>query len=246
MSESVKRIKKDEALVVSSTRTLFIGKIASQEENTELRKYLQSTDDVFEIYSFNETLYNVLFVIFFDLRTSERVYEDLKEQGKFVLYTISKYEIPRNGDRCDENKNQGTLLVMGRDLNEPLQEEELLALFQTHGKIRSVRDFKPFQKYLEFYDTRDTVKAFKSIDTTKYKNGYLSLKFFWDIPINTRWEMIKEVDNALKEMPILKEESDIKKEENGEKASKIYEKNVFLKAFDDFIVENLSHIEKWF
>lgn len=246
MTPPLKRLKKDEFPEVVSTRTLFISKISSKEENTKIKEYLQSTGNVHEIYSLNDSLYEVIFVIFYDIMTSEEVYNQLTKEGKEVLYTISKYEIPRNGEKCDETKNQGTILIMGRDLTEILTEDEVAELTEPFGKVRWIRDFKPFQKFVEYDDTRNALKAFKEINDMKYKTGSLAVKLSWDIPVNTRWEMIKEIDSALKQITTLKEEPEQKKEIKEEKISKIYEKSVFLKALDDFIVENISHIEKWF
>lgn len=243
MTHSVKRIKKDENQEISSTRTLCIGNISSIEEQQSIKDYLNSLENVFEIYTLNDQIYSVLFVIFYNYKTCEEVFDHFTAQDKVVLYTVSKYEIPRTPDKCDESKNQGTILVMGRDLTEPLAEEDLITLFQTYGKIRCIRDYKPYQKYIEFEDTRHAINAFNSIDGTKYKSGSLLLKFSWDIPVNKRWEMIKEIDTVLKEVASKKENIEMSPVE---KTNKIYEKNIFLKVLDDFIVENLDSIEKWF
>ncbi|RVD92078.1 hypothetical protein TUBRATIS_14350 [Tubulinosema ratisbonensis] len=241
MSQSIKRLKRDEDLKITSTRTICISNISSKEEQNLIKQYISDNSDVFEIYTINEDIYSVLFVIFYDIKTSEKIFDHFVQQGKTVLYTISKYEIPRTPDKCDSSKNQGTLLVMGRDLSEPLQEEDLLSLFEPFGKIRVIKDFKAFQKYIEFDDTRSALNALNSIDNCKFKDGFLSLKPSWDISINKRWDFIKEIDGLLSSIKI-KQDNNEKKEEKG---SKIYEKSVFLKALDDFIVENLSHIEKW-
>ena len=233
-----KRLKKDDNADHKPTRTLLVSKIGSQEENSKIREEVLRHGDVREMYTIQDS-FSVLFVMMYDIRASEKVFNVLKAQEKNVTYTISKYEIPREVDRCDESKNQGTLLLVSRDLEEPLSDQMVREMFQEFGDIKCIREYKTFQRFIEFYDSRSAIAAHKKLHEKAYGKGVIIIRFVWDISNKQRWSMIAETDSILKNLDI----GDTSEHAvSGNK--KIYDKNFFLKVLDDFIVENLDRIEK--
>lgn len=238
--KNVKRLKRDDRSDTKSTRTLLISGIKDKEENERIRSLVGSSGAVKEIYTIQESA-SILFAIMYDIRGAEGLFKILKSQGKNVIYTVSKYEIPREVDRCDETKNQGTLLLVSRDLDAPFTEEEVRKLFEEFGDIKCVREYKAFQRFIEFYDSRSAVSAFKKLHEKEYKKGTIIIRFVWDMTNKQRWAMIAETDSILKGLS-LGDKKESEKDTDGRR--KIYEKNALLKALDDFIVRNLDKLEK--
>lgn len=236
--KSVKRLKKDDTAETKPTRTLLVSKIKNEEENTQIRESVAKAGSVREIYTIRDSV-SILFVIMHDTRECEKAFGMLKSQGKCVTYTVSKYEIPREIDRCDESKNQGTLLLVSRDLEAPFTDDEVYKLFEEFGDVKCVREYKTFQRFIEFYDSRCAVAAYKKLHEKPYGKGTTIIRFVWDMTSKQRWAMIANTDAILKSAEI--EDKDIP----GRASDKnIYDKNFFLKALDDFIVENLDKLEK--
>lgn len=244
MKYNAKKVKRETINTEQkATRTLFISGIKDVEENNEIMNYIKSNTSVKESYTIQNNN-SLLFVLFYDIRESERMMEDLNNMGKNVIFTVSKYEIPREVDRCDWNKNQSTILLVSRGLDTPLGEPELKVLFSEFGDIKCIREYKPFQRFLEFYDSRCTKKAFDKLHDKSYKNGTILIRFVWDMTSKQRWDIINDTDLILKSLSIpLTTETDNSAVGHGR--NKIYEKNVFLRALDDFIVDNLDEIENF-
>lgn len=236
----LKRQRREESGEITTTRTLLISGLNGKTHTENILENLKAYGQIKETYTI-QSCPNICFVIFYDLRSSEKAFEDLKEKGMSVIYTVSKYEIPRDIDRCDELKNQGTVLVITRDLDKPLSSDDIKELFKDVGEIKQIREYKTFQKFVEFYDTRAAVNAVKKHNETACGKGILSIRFIWDVSVQQRWQMIAQTDEILKAQNIKNssEEKDTKKTSQ----TKIYKKSLFLKVLDDFIVENLDLFE---
>ena len=231
-----KRFKKDEqSLDVKVTRTILISKIKDEEERNKIKEFINNSAQVKEFYTIQDSSH-LLFAVFYDSRESEKVYKELIKMEKNVIFTVSKYEIPKEGDRCDETKNQGTILLVSRDLNTPFVESEIRELFAEFGDLKAVRDYKPYQKFIEFYDTRGCIASHKKLHEKEHNGGTILIRYIWDMSPQQRWNYIEATDSILKTMDF--------KNVQPPAPPKIYEKNIFLKALDDFIVENLDNIEE--
>lgn len=239
-------IGKNEIKKLKETRTLLITNISSEDDYKRLKEKLEGTGKVKETYGILENT-SILFVIFFDLRHAKKIKESLHEQkiGSSILkvyYTISKYEIPREGDTCDDTKNQGTLLIISRDLKVPLTDEEIYQLFSPFGEIKELREYKPFQKFIEYWDSRCTINAYRKFGEQKYKEGVILLRYLWDSNTKMRWDIIRETDNLLQNLKKEEIEEPVKRLKVEKKIDK--NKNVFMRAMDDFLIENLDLISK--
>ncbi|EJW02193.1 hypothetical protein EDEG_03369 [Edhazardia aedis USNM 41457] len=233
---------------VSETRTLLITNI-SEEDQPQLKEALAELGDIRETYTIAGR--NILFVIFYDVRAAMQAKASMnnKQIGQSTIkinYTVSKYEIPKENDICDETKNQGTLLLVSRDLQTPLTEKEIVAILGSYGEIKEIREYKAFQKFVEFYDTRCAVKAYNDFGERAYKNGTLMLRYLWDMSKKKRWEFVKETDDILEGLIESTPNND-----SGEEVSKIRkiavvpkDKHYIVKAFDDFIADNIDTISE--
>lgn len=239
--KNVKRLKKEASPELKPTRTLLVSGIKTQEENEQIRAFISKQGEVKEMYTIQDSVH-VLFAIMYDIRDSEKALNGLRAQGKSVTYTVSKYEIPREVDRCDETKNQGTLLLVSRDLDAPFTEEEVRKMFEGFGTLKCIREYKTFQRFIEFYDSRSAVAAQKKLHETAYGKGTIIIRFVWDTTTKQRWAMINNTDAILKAAD-LDNRSMLRRDADASK--KIYEKNEFLRALDDFIINNLDKIEKY-
>lgn len=238
--KNVKRLKREDRTDTRSTRTLLVSGIRDKEENELIRNLIGRTGSVKEIYTIQDS-HAILFAIMYDIREAEKLFKTLKSQGKNLVYTVSKYEIPREVDRCDDTKNQGTLLLVSRDLDVPFTEDEVHKLFEEFGDIKCIREYKSFQRFIEFYDSRSAVAAYKRLHEKEYGKGTIIIRFVWDMTNKQRWAMIGETDRILKSLALENKKST---EKGADMNRKIYEKNVILKSLDDFIVRNLDKLER--
>lgn len=241
----MKRFCTNESFGCINTRTLLITNIKTQEDMVLLKQRCADIGDVRETYSLPDNSL-CLFVIFYDLRHAIKAKSELDKAtiGSSIVnvyFTASKYEIPKEGDLCDDERNQGTLLMVSRNLDAPLTNEEITELFSPFGDIKEIREYRTFQKFIEFWDTRNTVKAYTEFGEKKFKTGSLMLRYLWDTTKKMRWGLIRNTDMVLEG---LKGNTDIR-EIKEVKQNKKHEKNVFARAMDDFLVEKIDEIRNF-
>lgn len=211
------------------TRTLLITNIINNDFEKILEDILREYD-IREIYTIKDPS-TVRFVLFYNLKSSieaQKKINNLKLENNRIraYFAISKYEIPREIDKCDENKNQGSVLLMMRDMDKPLSENEI----KKHIKGRyDIIEFKPFQKYLEFNDSREALNCIKKYNGLNINKGKVLLKIYWDYPANVRTEILNYIEKVLHNLKIGSDGSETKS-------------NLFLEVFDNFIIENIDKI----
>ncbi|KAJ1965958.1 hypothetical protein IWQ62_002537 [Dispira parvispora] len=129
----------------------------------------------------------VLLMIQYDLRAATRALESLNGREINGIPIDVRYSLPKNDEAfkefCDRHKNQGTLLVTARDCPLPLNDSDLRSYFQQFGDVAS---FKPFrsnerQRLVEYYDSRDCIRANDMAHGTEYNGGTLHCRFIWDL-----------------------------------------------------------------
>ncbi|KAJ1656481.1 hypothetical protein IWQ61_003949 [Dispira simplex] len=129
----------------------------------------------------------IAFISFYDLRAATRALESLNGKEINGIPIDVRYSLPKTDEAfkefCDRHKNQGTLLVTARDCPLPLNDSDLRDYFQQFGDVAS---FKPFrnnerQRLVEFYDSRDCIRANDMAHGTQYNEGILNCRFIWDM-----------------------------------------------------------------
>lgn len=236
---------------LKETRTLLITNIQNEADLILIKEKMDEMGEIRETYGIKDKK-SIIFFMFYDLRCAKMAREKYQNQtiGTSTVkmyFTISKYEIPREEDMCDYTKNQGTLLLISRDLDVPLTDKEIIALFSQYGDIKELREYKAFQKFIEFWDSRCAIKAFNEFGERRYKKGMLLVKYLWDTNRKMRWDIINETDNILQKIcePVSVCEPVAKKQAFSPVSVVVKDRNVFTQAFDDFIFENIGEIEQF-
>lgn len=203
------------------TKTLLIINI--QDVSSFIIQIKQSYD-IKEIYNIPNNN-SLLFVIFFNIKDSERCHKDLLQKGIKNYFTISKYELPKDQEKCDKGKNQSTLFISPKNL---LDFNEMS--LKQYGEVREVRNANPTTFCVEFFDSRSADKCFDD-----FSSQSIPVKYVWDMSTKTKWDIIKHTDSVISQILPLKK-----------KKTCLVNKNMFIKEFDDFIAENIDEIYKEF
>ncbi|KAJ3049214.1 hypothetical protein HK097_009762 [Rhizophlyctis rosea] len=167
-------------------RTLFIRNIDYNATESEVRM-------VFGRYGAIKSIFDLInrrgmvFLTYWDLRSAERALTDLKHfdfRGRMIdiHYSLPKDDIAQR-EKCDRDQNQGTLLVSHS--SQTLDNDHLKVFMSKFGDVKEVRDFKDAKrKFVEFFDSRDCVKAFDMLQqNNRYQGGTLEVFFIWDQPL---------------------------------------------------------------
>lgn len=228
------------------TRTLLIVGF----ENTEAYEHYRDSsiphDKIVEHYTIPKS--NFLFVIFYDVRDAIEFVKNFPDGPLRVQHTISKYEIPRKIDECSEKSLQCSINFLFRGLEVNIEDGFMANFLKQYGDIREVRNSKPQQKTVEFFDIRGAVKAFETLNESTFGAGIVKCRWVWDLPLNQRAEYLRLTDVLLKQFANLPGENVApvsKRARVGEPASSS-NKNVFIALFDRFIGENIGDVEKAF
>lgn len=227
------------------TKTVIVHGLNDEEHQNEVRRKIEEWFDVRESYTIQNS-HKILCVMFYDERKAAEAVRYLREAGVSSHHTISKYEIPRDAERCDESKNQSTLLYTFKNSTQPVDEDEFLEKVSEYGEVKDVRHVKSVQKCVEFYDARSAAAAFHGMNDTDYGDGIVQTRWVWDLSIKTRWEMIRVTDNTLKECKIdvrpAKREGDEPREEGKRRRVEGLARSMFVRKFDAFIAKNIDLI----
>lgn len=229
---------------MKETRTLIITGISNSQIHEQLVQELETFPSFKEIYQIKDPN-TIIFVLFYDLldsRAAYTKYTDYQIDDTIINahYAISKYEIPRPIDRCDEYKNQGTCLLMMRDMDRPMNEADIMKLASENGKVKEIREHKTFQKHVVFYDSRCAVNFMKEKNNLLFGTGKMFVRIMWDYEKDERGKIANLVDNILHEV---RGNNYSGKRQTNAPITASSNKNIFLKAFDEFIVENIDKIE---
>lgn len=187
-----------------------------------LKSYLQSYA-IREIYKIpnNESC---VCAIFYNIKESEHCHTTLKYYKSY--YTIHKYELPKDQEKCDNSKNQSTLFIYCKN-NASFDDKEVFC----YDDIREVRSANPLKKCVEFFDSRVADKFYQDFNGKPYEDTELIVKYAWDMSTKTKWDIIRATDHVISE--------------NVCRKSKI-KKNMFIELFDNFICENIDKITEFY
>lgn len=225
------------------TRTLLVTGFANEKHQTAFKSYCTNTYDVMETYTINNS-FKLLFLTFYDLREAIKLYNERYDNLNYV-YTISKYEIPRENERCDDTKHQSTLLFIFRKFTVPINDSELLHQISGIADVIKVRMSKNYQKCIEFYNSKQAKLIRSKFSDGRYGQGELQLKWQFDLEPEARFELIKKTDAILKnllDMPPQRKGSEIIEDARKTRLEK-NKKHEYVKLFDKFIASHLDEIE---
>ncbi|KAI8342831.1 hypothetical protein BC941DRAFT_509711 [Chlamydoabsidia padenii] len=172
-------------------RTLFVRNVQYNTTEDEIYRVFSPYGEIKEIYSKIDKR-GLVFVHYYDLRAAEKAKADCANIRIGGRELDIHYSFPKDDIRtvkCDETKNQGTLLLSLNGTGNHLIDTELYDVFRQYGDIKVIRtpNFKTYtentarwQRLLEYYDSRAAVRAAKETHGTEYKSGIWDVNFFWD------------------------------------------------------------------
>ncbi|RKP40228.1 hypothetical protein BJ085DRAFT_37439 [Dimargaris cristalligena] len=151
-----------------------------------LDPYFRKYGDLFDICD-HLSHRGIGYFSYYDIRNAIRALEELNGKEIDGVPLDIQFSFPKDDkaltDICDRRSNQGTLLVTVRDDNRPVDDDELRRFFQQYGDVKDIKPFRENvrQRVLEFYDSRDCVKAHDYATGAQYNHGTIDCRFLWDL-----------------------------------------------------------------
>lgn len=159
------------------SRTLFIRNIDYTVSGDELQKICEGFGQIKKFFPLIEKR-GMTFVTYFDSRDAESARKELQDR-KFNGRPVDvHYALPKDAD-AEQDENTGTLFVTVRNASSPPENHEIRNFFAQWGEIREVRDCKnsAFQKFVEYYDLRDSEKAYTEAQDKSFQDGYFDIRY---------------------------------------------------------------------
>ncbi|KAG9010322.1 hypothetical protein FRB94_010672 [Tulasnella sp. JGI-2019a] len=173
-------------------RTLFIRNIKYESSSEEMRAAFEAHGEIKTFFDLIKTR-GMVFVTYFDLRAAQRAKERLQGMDVSGRAIDVHYSLPREHElsqRCDREKNQGTVLATLVDSRsqQPIDEMELRRRMAQWGEIKHIKPLyvagimRADQRLVEFYDSRACILAYDRLRDQHMQDGMLDLQFEWDVP----------------------------------------------------------------
>jgi RNA recognition motif-containing protein len=219
------------------TRTLLVTGFPRGTTHDDILRLCREEGEVREHFVINNK-YSVLFVVFYDLRDSEKACkrlsrEDMGGKPMEIKYTINKTEVPRGGDTCDENKGQGR--VVARDTEKT---EEILA---GSGSVKRIEK-RGSEVSAEFYDSRDASAAL-----VRLQREGIDARPGWDHGLRERRAMFSEADEIVRNAVhgyFKGAAGEEKRHVPAESRKRHKENHWMVSLFDEFLRENSRDLEE--
>lgn len=232
--------------ILEATRTILITGFKNTKEYEEYVKTKLNMELVAEYYTIPPT--NFLFVVFYDLREAIKCYKEFcgGQSHLKASYTISKYEISKKVDDCSEKNLQSSINFYFKNVEILIDDIFITNLLKKYGKIRELRNCKPNQRTVVFYDIRSAKNAFLALNNSEFDKGVIKCRWVWDLSMGQRSEYLCITDELLQGVNILTKKGEVNENKNKRnKLNKIHKKkDVITDTFDKLIINNLNIIEK--
>lgn len=222
------------------TRTLMVVGFGDKDELESFKDTVFDPEKMADFYVVPQT--NILFLIFYDVRESVKFFNSFKNSHLKASYTISKHELPRKSDGATEKSMQSSISFQFKNLEVPIEDNFIMNFLKQYGEIRELRNSRPSQKTIEFYDSRDARKAFAALNGSPFGAGEIKCTWVWDMSLGERSEYLKVTDEFIKRYSNIgpREPNPAKRIRVGANTKK----NPFICLFDRFIGENILEIER--
>ncbi|KAG0143006.1 hypothetical protein CROQUDRAFT_205473 [Cronartium quercuum f. sp. fusiforme G11] len=165
-------------------RTLFVRNVKYETNSQEVREKFERMGEIKTFFDLISTR-GMVFITYYDVRAATMAKERLQGTDLSGRPIDVHYSLPKDNElekRCDRDKNQATLFLAISGATRVIDDDELHAKFSIYGEIKSIKQFKesPYQRFVEFYDSRASERAHDDLVGTNYLGGKLDLKFSWD------------------------------------------------------------------
>lgn len=227
---------------LGATRTVLV---TGFEDAAAYERYRDSGipgDKILEHYTIPNS--NFLFLIFYDVRDAIEFVKNFAGGPLRAQHTISKHEIPRRADECTERNLQSSIHFLFRGVDVGVEDAFMASFLRQYGEIREIRNSKPQQKTIEFFDRRSAVRAFEALNESTFGAGTVRCRWVWDLPMSHRAEYLRQTDELLRRS--IPEEAGTPKRHKTNELAGTNGRNIFVALFDRFIGENISDVERLF
>ncbi|SPO32424.1 uncharacterized protein UTRI_02981 [Ustilago trichophora] len=166
-------------------RTLFVRSIQFETDSQFVQQQFEQFGQIKTFFDMVNKR-GIAFITYYDLRSARDAMLAMKG-ALFGGRPINiHYSLPREEDkaqRCDREKNQGTLFTVLKGATQDLTDEAVHQVFGEFGDVKKVRDY-PGQKnsrFVEYFDSRACQLAHDQLNGQTYLDGQWDLKFAWDV-----------------------------------------------------------------
>ncbi|KAL0701122.1 hypothetical protein Bca4012_057244 [Brassica carinata] len=161
------------------TRTLLLSPVPADVTESSIRRDLEVFGEVRGV-QMERAHEGLVTVHFYDLRHSQRALTEIRERhmhqqqqvrsrhgytaGLVSGRTVWAHFVFPHLRSVPEGNNQGSLVIM--NLEPTVSSAALRQIFQAYGEVKELREtpFKREQRFVEFYDVRDTALARREMD----------------------------------------------------------------------------------
>ncbi|WVO16675.1 hypothetical protein L204_104355 [Cryptococcus depauperatus] len=191
-------------------RTLFVRNVQYEADPMALREQFESYG---QIKNFYEMIHNrgMIFITYYDLRSAQRARDAMHGLQLSRRPIDVHYSLPRTEEistACDQDKNQGTVLVVNHPPR-PLDLNEISRVAGQYGDIKDLVSGRvPSEAIVEYYDSRGADLFVKNLDRQPFMGGGLELRYMWDRvdsslppPASDRYDWPPAYDDPSKEPP---------------------------------------------
>ncbi|GAA6046793.1 hypothetical protein JCM3770_005646 [Rhodotorula araucariae] len=171
-------------------RTLFVRNLKFGLVPEDVRRPFAEIGDIKTFFDLVEKR-AMAFITYYDSRAAMMAKDRMHNFPLMGRPMDVHYSLPRDADlaqTCDREKGQGTLSIVVRNgppgVAGAPSDQEIHQRFAPFGDIKLVFPDarRPELKYIEFFDSRATAKAYDSLNGTPMAGGTLELHFEWDKP----------------------------------------------------------------
>ncbi|KAJ3339733.1 hypothetical protein HDU93_007849 [Gonapodya sp. JEL0774] len=167
------------------SRTVFVRCIANHTPAGAVRAVFEEFGEVKSATNVIERK-GIMFITYYDIRCAEKSVQELNGFCMDGRAWDCHFSLPKTGSELrtiDEEENQGTVFVKARNL-QPLDSMELFSFMQQFGEVKVVKDIKsgPHEKLVEFYDSRNAVRAVHNAPIIGFRGLPLDFHYAWDFP----------------------------------------------------------------
>ncbi|SAM66965.1 uncharacterized protein UBRO_12669 [Ustilago bromivora] len=177
-------------------RTLFVRSINFETDSEFVKQQFEKFGEIKTFFDMVEKR-GIAFITYYDLRAARDAMLAMKGAPFGGRPINIHYSLPREEDkaqRCDRDKNQGTLFSVLKGANETLSDDAVHEVFSEFGDVKKVRDY-PGQKnsrFVEYFDSRACQLAHDQLNGRPYLDGQWDLKFAWDVVTDEDLEWAKQ------------------------------------------------------
>ncbi|PWY98896.1 hypothetical protein BCV70DRAFT_201681 [Testicularia cyperi] len=168
-------------------RTLFVRNVQFETDSKQVKEQFEQFGEIKTFFDMVNKR-GIAFITYYDIRAASAAMDGMKGAPFGGRPIDIHYSLPREEDkaqRCDREKNQGTLFTTLKQPTEPLTDEMVYNVFGEFGDIKLVRSLdQPNSRFVEYFDSRGCQLAHDRLNGQTFMGGQWDVKFAWDLVAN--------------------------------------------------------------